>query len=59
MICVCACARVQACVGHGMGWRSKDSLEFGSLASILLETGSLCLLAGPPTFRNAGTADGS
>lgn len=45
MICVCACARVQACVGHGMGWRSEDNLEFGSLSSILVETGSLCLLA--------------
>lgn len=45
MICVCVCARVQACVGHGMGWRPEDNLEFGSLSSILVETGSLCLLA--------------
>lgn len=59
MTCVCACARVQACVGHGMGWRSEDSLEFGSLSSILVETGSLCylaheflgiLLSPPPTY---------
>lgn len=28
-----------------MGWRSEDDLEFGSLSSILVETGSLCLPA--------------